>query len=289
MLHINFNDSKLFNAFSYPAGERQVRLTAEGIALVAKGEGVTVRAVLRSPQDIIDLALLKDAMERSRRSPIYKWTEDQHILELPYLPYSRADRCFMDGDCHGLATFAQLLFSMSWQKIVTLDVHNVDAARAWIGELTIEPADNYIRMAVERFCQQHKLSALTVVLPDEGAANRYAIPSHYGCNIHDISIETVCCTKKRDAATGVLSGFKVPMVNGPAMIVDDLCDGGGTFLGIGSQLLRTKPLGLYVTHGIFSRGLTNLRQIFDNIYTTDSYCRVSGTEAYKVTVFPVQF
>lgn len=288
MLNLNFNDSKLFNAFSYPGGERQVRLTAEGIALVAAGEGTTVRAVLRSPQDIIDLALLKDAMERNRKTTVHKWEDDPFILEIPYLPYGRADRCFVDGDCHGLATFAKLLFSMSWHSIRTLDAHNPKVAEEWVHGLINHPANAYIRRAVEGFSKRYSLREVTVILPDEGAAKRYSLPNFYGCNTYDIKVKTAHCTKRRDAATGTLSGFEVPDVSGGAIIVDDLCDGGGTFKGIGAQL-QCKPLGLYVTHGLFSRGLDELRVIFDHIYTTNSYCKLTGSAASQLTIFPVEF
>jgi phosphoribosylpyrophosphate synthetase len=67
------------------------------------------------------------------------------------------------------------------------------------------------------------------------------------------------------------------------LIVDDICDGGGTFLGISDALgsrLRSLGdvggdyiLGLYVTHGIFSKGFCDLIEKFDHVYTTDSFNR----------------
>lgn len=53
----------------------------------------------------------------------------------------------------------------------------------------------------------------------------------------------VICSKVRDPKTGQLSGFKIENpevieknVNLPFVVIDDLCDGGGTFKGI-AQLL----------------------------------------------------
>jgi ribose-phosphate pyrophosphokinase len=70
------------------------------------------------------------------------------------------------------------------------------------------------------------------------------------------------------------------------LIVDDLCDGGGTFTAHASVLLAAgaTAVDLYVTHGIFSKGLP-LDHI-DRVFTTDSYRR-RGTYT-RATVFPVK-
>ena len=61
------------------------------------------------------------------------------------------------------------------------------------------------------------------------------------------------------------------VANRIALIVDDICDGGGTFSGI-AQVLRAngaEKIYLCVTHGIFSKGI-EINGI-DEIFTTDSY------------------
>ena len=52
------------------------------------------------------------------------------------------------------------------------------------------------------------------------------------------------------------------------LILDDICDGGGTFMLAGKELLKYKPnnLGLCITHGIFSKGVDTLKEVFDEIY-----------------------
>jgi ribose-phosphate pyrophosphokinase len=104
----------------------------------------------------------------------------------------------------------------------------------------------------------------TILLPDEGAVGRY----------DNLPWPTLNATKKRDPLTGKLSGFEVPPISkfgeGPILIVDDICDGGGTFLGIAKELGNSRPLYLYTTHGIFSKGFVDLRAMFKRIYTTDS-------------------
>ena len=63
--------------------------------------------------------------------------------------------------------------------------------------------------------------------------------------------------------TGEINGFGVyadDLGGKDGVIVDDLCDGGGTFNGLAKKL-KEKNVGklyLIVSHGIFSNGFANL-------------------------------
>jgi hypothetical protein len=52
-------------------------------------------------------------------------------------------------------------------------------------------------------------------------------------------------------------------------VIDDLCDGGGTYACIARQIKPSK-LTLIVTHSIFSRGLAPLAA-YDRIVTSTSF------------------
>ena len=85
---------------------------------------------------------------------------------------------------------------------------------------------------------------------------------------------TARCIKKRDSETGALSGFAVEsgdVRDAVCLVVDDICDGGGTFSGIAAVLREAgaRSVSLAVTHGVFSRGI-ELAGI-DTTYCTDSY------------------
>src|SRR6266436_4439963 len=81
--------------------------------------------------------------------------------------------------------------------------------------------------------------------------------------------------KLRDARTGELSGFGINNdieEYEKALIVDDICDGGGTFIGLAELIHGINPgmeLSLYVSHGIFSKGFVELDKQFVNIFTSD--------------------
>jgi ribose-phosphate pyrophosphokinase len=240
-----------FEMFRYPGGEVQVRLTESAAMLVKNPVCEKVIVVARiTDGDITPVAQLLDAVRGATSAPIK--------LVLPYLPYGRADRRFTLGDSHGLGVFASLLNFMDHGELVTLDAHSPKAGVFFRAFTDISP-----KPIIQQVLNQIPGST-NILLPDKGAAR-------YGFNA-----ET--CSKVRDPKTGKLSGFVVPDPNGfladNILIIDDICDGGGTFVGIAEALRKAgveQDLFLYVTHGIFSKSLSPLKQYFKHVYTTDSF------------------
>ena len=68
------------------------------------------------------------------------------------------------------------------------------------------------------------------------------------------------------------------------LIVDDICDGGGTFLGLAQELKAKNAGNLYlaVSHGIFSRGFEDLEKVFTKIYTTDSFKTITHENCEQI-------
>ena len=69
------------------------------------------------------------------------------------------------------------------------------------------------------------------------------------------------------------------------VIADDIADGGYTFIKL-AEKLKEKGAGkifLYVSHGIFSKGLDVLLDAgIDCVYTTDSFCDRTSTDKLKI-------
>lgn len=263
----------IYESFRYPAGEVQVRIKPEVIALIQKADEIHVWATIKNGE-IMELAQLTSALHEITN------TSKIHKLILPYLPYSRADRRFVRGDCFGLEMFTAMLITLNYDEIVTLDCHSrvgLDIIGRDITGCSILTDVSPIPL-IETVIEE--LSPVTILLPDEGA-------SRYG-------LSGLHCRKKRDPVTGKLSGFEVPakseFTSKNVLIVDDICDGGGTFLGI-AEALKDYDLNLYlyVTHGIFSKGRYDLSLVFEHIYTTDSYCDVgwSKVRGSGLTVMPM--
>lgn len=190
-------------------------------------------------------------------------------LELPWLPWARQDRHMVAGDSFALKVFARQLNTLQFDKVKVLDPHS-DAAAAAIDNFVSLPQDVCLLQSttLQRLFTQN---ALMLVAPDAGALKKIdAVARAAGV------AEYAILSKKRDVASGNLTGFTLVAgdVKGrDVLIVDDLCDAGGTFIG-SAQVLRdagARSVSLYVTHGIFSKGVDHLfANGIDAIYTTTS-------------------
>lgn len=191
-------------------------------------------------------------------------------LELPWLPWARQDRHMVAGDSFALKVFASHLNTLKFDKVKVLDPHS-DAAAAAI--------DNLVAIGQERCLLQSatlshlfQQNALMLVAPDAGALKKIDTVAR-AAGVEEYAI----LSKKRDVASGKLTGFALMAgdVRGrDLLIVDDLCDAGGTFIG-SAQVLRdagARSVSLYVTHGLFSKGIEHLfANGIDAIYTTTSF------------------
>lgn len=274
--------SKQYDTIRYPDGcSLQIRLkphVVEELRSMRGGPEVDLVARMRSIEHVAAVAQMNSAIRGVHKQlRVHLW--------LPYLPYSRADRRFTDGDCFGLEAFADLINAMGFESVITFDVHS-DEAKKLIPRLQVVSPYNYMCTAVTDFYERvHRPSKFNILFPDEGAAERYGnMFDNY--MVGDIRPAILHATKLREAATGKFLGFDVPVLNNvPTIILDDLCDGGGTYIGIldivvHEQHMSGHELGLYVTHGIFSKGVEVLTTKFGHVYCTDAYSTIEGHEGH---------
>lgn len=252
-----------------------MRINASELQFIRAAKTIAVTADIRDGE-IMELSLLTSAL-----AGLFKGTLPRTELILPYLPYSRADRRFIEGDSDSLRTFGFLIGKLGYNTIKTLDVHS-DAAFDHVPNIAAYDAETYIEKAIDDIGRE----GLALVLPDEGAS-RYRL-DHFNLPVFQ-------GVKKRDVATGQLSGFSIdPNVAAydKILIVDDICDGGGTFVGLAQCIDKLAPeveLFLYVTHGIFSKGFETLAQFFEGIYTTDTRSNAETLNNVPyVTIFEVK-
>ncbi len=112
-----------------------------------------------------------------------------------------------------------------------------------------------------------------LISPDAGASHKiYKLAEKIG-----YTGDIITCSKERDKE-GELTKVNVPtegknIGNKDLIIIDDICDGGATFINIAKEIKskRTNKIYLIVTHGIFSKGFAELDKYFDGIYCTNSY------------------
>lgn len=273
------NPDSYYESFDYPAGETQVRIKPEWVQDIKTASEIHVICTGAYARSVIELTLLLDALNGLDRS-------GKLVVFLPYLPYSRADRRFTEGDCFGKDVFLNILDAGGgYDYLVTFDMHSGQGNDELIN---IHPQDLILRSLVSL-----NTSKINILYPDEGACDRYKMPFEISSHRGKIELKEWFATKERDEKTGKLSGFFVPpgIANrDPIFIIDDICDGGGTFLGISEKLNELKTIGpkyLYVSHGIFSKGTKNLlmRGNFEKIFTTDSFYQNRYSE--KIVTYDV--
>lgn len=82
---------------------------------------------------------------------------------------------------------------------------------------------------------------------------------------------------------GILEMRKEPDI----VIVDDMCDGGATFIEEAKYLRaqgHTGKLKLFVIHGLFTKGLDELLEYFDEIICTNSYQDIDHPKVKQIKV-----
>lgn len=238
--------------FQFPGGEWHLRKLPE----VNDPSAVWIADVRGANLDELMQAALFADVAHQRQQPF--------VLMLPYLPAARSDR----GEPAGARVYAESIKGMNPQQIIGIDPHSsyiVDYFNCILpGKLTaLAPAG----LLVRALTGQRKYDA--VIAPDKGAIDRAATAAAA------LGIDCYHAEKHRVEATGEITSIKMTEnlpASGSYLVVDDICDGGGTFLGLAEATgIPKEQLGLWVTHAIFSGNATTLRDRYQNIYTTDSH------------------
>jgi ribose-phosphate pyrophosphokinase len=111
-----------------------------------------------------------------------------------------------------------------------------------------------------------------IIIPDKGARS---IIGRFARSLLRYGDKVVFCEKTRDSKTGKLSNPIVPIdgiKDEKWIILDDICDGGGTFNMLAEEIQKKNNvhLDLFVTHGIFSKKFSELKKNFWRIFSTNS-------------------
>ena len=175
----------MYECFKYPAGELQVRLTNKVLIeyLKASYDRPKIVATIKSSDDIMEFALLFDALARTGRS--------LPEVVLPYMPYARADRQFCEGDCVGSQTFKAIIDGMEVSALGTLDVHSTHGHPFCLANVSPLP---FIHSAIGHFATINDAGkrSSSCTLTREPTSDRYPADLGVACNV--AGIEVGCST-----------------------------------------------------------------------------------------------
>lgn len=182
-------------------------------------------------------------------------------LELPYLPYGRQDKLVGNETTFALRTFMTMLNRLHFDSVQIEDPHSEIALLHITNSSAVYPREKL-------YDAMTQTDSDLVCYPDKGAREKYSkvYPTFQNMVIYG--------DKVRDQLSGQITSYKV--IGDPAgksvMIVDDICDGGMTFKMLAQDLLAAgaKEVNLFVSHGIFSRGVRTLHDSgIKRVFTKD--------------------
>ena len=198
-------------------------------------------------------------------------------LYVPYFLGARSDRKFGEGETNYLKNvICPIINSQGFSKVITLDPHS-DVLEACLNNFEKENNFKLVEYAISEI---DKKENIILVSPDAGAYKKvFDVAKEF--NIENI----ITATKVRDIKTGNILSTQLPIISRNVkykyVIVDDICDGGRTFIELAKAIKSQREaveIYLVVTHGIFSAGFVELNKYFKGIFCTDSYRDVADDE-----------
>lgn len=207
--------------------------------------------------DIMALAFTVDALK-------HQYPFANLHLDMPYVPYARQDRVCSPGESHQLKVTAQMINGLGFDTVTSVDPHSSVSEAVFDRFYTIDQIAVFSKIKTN-------WSDVYIVAPDQGATKK---AEAFAKAVNAAGVIT--CAKVREMSTGRILGLKVldEIKEGANyLVLDDLCDGGRTFIEVAKCLTLRNEIGrleLAVTHGLFSKGVGVVKDFYDEIYTTDS-------------------
>ncbi len=289
---VNPNDilSFKYEISRFPDGQQSLRLIENGYNTFQslrdsdQAHGITLKSRLNTFSDLELIICATQALKEVGVKNIE--------LYIPYCIGARSDRKFMEGGINYVKTvIAPIINSQGYSKVTILDPHS-DVLEACINNF--EKLDNvdlvsfafkdYFLSKGFRFYTwgPSNFDGVRFISPDAGALKKV----FHVAEALKYRNEVIIASKHRNIETGNIDYTNVPMsvhdADKDVFIIDDICDGGRTFIEIAKAVDEVRKLSssvkrenygknyLIVTHGIFSFGFDFLVQHFDGIYCTNS-------------------
>lgn len=250
-----------YSISKFPDGE--VQITLDGIN---HKDRALVKCRITNAEELFIVMQVADIL--NRHAVIWQ-------LDVYYLMGSRMDRVMDFNRPFTLRIMANVLNNLGAFNVNVFVPHSDRSSLEGFHKSVSIPKE--VGIALDEFDADSivSYSGYCLIVPDKGAYNRLGFEAreYYHNNI-------VVVNKVRDIATGKIQKIEITnpdvvlSTNKKFIIVDDLCDGGGTFCGIAEEIRKIKPdakLSIFVTHMVNLRGIENLSKTFDHVWFTNSY------------------
>lgn len=258
----------------FNGGELGVKIKREIPLKYKESCELFIEARLQNTEDFVLLGLLKNALEN-----IYP--KARFTLFMPYCQYGIQDRVCDFGEAFSLKFFSDYVNNMNFSRVVTLDPHS-DVIGSVFNNLEIQEQDHIVTRFQKLFSKLYDTD-FAIVSPDAGSNKKIGKIAK-----KLLKKDFIRADKIRDCSNGNILETKVyGDVPKRVAIIDDICDGGRTFIELAKVLKSkgAKEILLYVTHGIFSQGYERLLESgITEIYHTDSFRKEEKEQRSEVSV-----
>lgn len=263
-------DLSAFKVSNYPDGHKHVVSNLD-----LKGD-TRLTASIRSFDDLFLIAQIR------RIHP------ELTTLDVKYLITGRCDRRFSPGEALDLEIVCDFINSLGFESVAVLKPHSEKTLQCLKNAYEWDETQTLIDMCVRDIRPSGSIlnpwigeARICFVSPDAGAARW----------IQKYNLKPLIQGSKKRDAQGAVAGVEflyyptfgnlTPIdklqehIDCPHfVIVDDLCDGGGTFIAIAKAIKERAPdakVYLVVTHAIFSKGFQPFEGYIERVYCTDSF------------------
>lgn len=251
-------DISSYKKWNFPAGEVGISLHEELCDKLVGHDNVYLVSTSKTSDDLLTICLVKDILDR---------LFCKVSLILPYIPYARQDRVNRVGEPLSIKVLANIVNGCGFERVFVVDPHS-DVSSALIDRISVVNQSDVVYPLVSKMLAS--MPDLMLVAPDTGALKKiYTIFDKH--NFAGI----LTGSKYRDTETGrvVYKGVDGITTNVKrVLVVDDICDGGATFIQLAEAMNDPSiEKHLVVTHGIFSKGTSELLKYYKSIHSTNSY------------------
>jgi ribose-phosphate pyrophosphokinase len=251
----------------FPDGQQSVTLIVDMAHLAAvHAGGVIIKSRLNNFRDLELIVCATAALRNTGIQNIQLYT--------PYFMGARSDRRFTEGDANYLKqVICPIINSQKFESVTILDPHS-DVLEACLDNFVKINNHDIVKQALTAIDNKNDAQdRIVLVSPDAGAYKKiFDVAQKFGIN------KIITATKVRDVRTGKILHTEIPTLDQHEdlqyVIIDDICDGGKTFLELAKAIHDSRPTAkvyLVVTHGIFSNGFLELSREIEKIYCSNSY------------------
>lgn len=283
-----FNTNNIDEASPFPDGQPHIKINSTDGSIDCR---------INTPEDLFKVAQAIDILN-------HKGVKYPNLM-IWHLMGARMDRRLSDNEPYTLKVICDIINTFAVDTVTVFCPHSkstsdlldnyeefdirkeaifFDTCILKFLQINFETINKFGQLSseVRNLCRQKPLS---IVFPDMGAIKRFS-NSPLLSWWQDASI--VIMDKDRDKRTGKINGIEIVKgnVNDNCIIIDDLCDGGRTFVEA-ARVLRNKgalKIGLSVAHGVFSKGV-HLEGL-DFVSSSNSYSDITTRlEFHQVKVW----